>query len=764
MKKNKMFRAVGTGLLLAMLLFQGCGCGNGRWEQTKTPVDYVNPNMGNISHLLVPTYPTVQLPNGMLRVYPKREIYTSDLLAGLPLAVTGHRGISAFRLDPVSCPEAVGAMLEGLSYTNERTTPYHYSVFLDDVEVDVDFAPAYQSAIYQLSFHEGNAHLAFTTADGTLEMQGNVLTASQRIGKATVYLYMEMEQKPVAEKDLSTRENIKGWVSAAGYIGSKGELRTKVISFDTKQVNLRYGISFISKEQARENLYREIPHYDVEALANAGRDVWNETLGQIQVSGLEEDAKTVFYTSLYRTYERMINISEDGKYYSGFDGQVHEDEGVPFYTDDWIWDTYHAVHPLRVILEPKKEAYMLQSFVRMAQQSEDGWLPTFPGVQGDSHSMNGNHGIVTLWDAYVKGVQDFDIVTAYVAARKTLDEKSIIPWRRVPKTELDEVYSSKGFFPALYPGEKEWVKEVDGFERRQAVAVTLADCHDSWCLAQMAQKLGKETDYVRYMQRSYNYRNLYNARTGFFHPKDQEGKFIEPFDYVFSGGPGNRDYYDENNGWIYRWDVVHNIYDLMELMGGKEQFVNNLDQTFREPLGKGRNEFYYQNADHTGNVGQYSMGNEPCMHIPYLYCYGGEAWKTQKRVRTLLQQWFRNDLMGVPGDEDGGGLSSFVVFSMLGFYPVTPGVPVYVIGSPVFETATIALDNGKTFTVRCHDYSPEHKFIQSAKLNGENWDQSWFSHDDLMQGGTLEFVMGKYPNKMWAQDGAPIPPVPGNVE
>jgi predicted alpha-1,2-mannosidase len=391
-----------------------------------------------------------------------------------------------------------------------------------------------------------------------------------------------------------------------------------VLSFDTTDVNIRYGISFISSEQAEKNLRKEISDYRMDALMQAGRSEWNRTLGKIRVESAGENAKTAFYTALYRTYERMINISEDGQYFSGSDRQIHSDEGIPFYTDDWIWDTYRAVHPLRILIEPEIEQSMLQSYIRYAQQSADGWLPTFPEIHGDNHSMNGNHSVAAIWDAYSKGLRHFDIVAAYEAARKTLTERSILPWKRIPNTELDTVYKTKGFFPALEPGEKETCPFVDPFERRQTIAITLAACYDNWCLAQFAQSLGKDDDYRYFFQESLKYRNVYNAKTGFFHPKNKKGEFIEPFDYVSSGGLGSRDYYDENNGWIYRWDVPHNIADLIGLMGGKEKFRANLDRTFREPLGKGRVEFYAQNADHTGNVGQFSMGNEPSLHSPYV--------------------------------------------------------------------------------------------------------------------------------------------------
>lgn len=744
--------------LQCFFLMTSCTCAGD--NSKKTPVDYVNPYIGNISHLLMPTYPTVQLPNSMLRVYPKRESYTGDLIYGFPATVVGHRGLSAFRVDPVNRIGTGEENMKGHSYSNEKTTPYSYAVDLDEEDIHVEFAPAKRSAIYSMTFQQGNANLILTAGNGDLEFTQDGICGYEIInGPTKVYLYLETEQKPVKTEKITFDNQTKGYWDAAAKTGTQGKLLTSLnLSFDVPKVNIRYGISYISIEQAKKNLTSEIKNYDMEALKHAGKEVWNKTLGKIQVEGSDENAKTVFYTALYRTYERMINISEDGQYYSGTDSLVHQDGGTPFFIDDWIWDTYLAVHPLRIIIEPEMEQNIINSYIRIAQQSPEGWLPTFPEVIGDTYRMNGNHSIISIWDAYNKGLRNFDFQAAYEASKKTLNERSLIPWTRAPKTELDKIYEEQGFFPALEPGEKETVKEMNSFERRQAVAVTLGDCFDSWALAQMAKAAGNEADYTYFSQRMLRYRNIYNAETGFFHPKNHQGKFIEPFDYVFSGGPGTRDYYDENNGWIYRWSVQHNVSDLINLMGGNENFVKNLDQTFREPLGIARMRFYAQNADHTGNVGQFSMGNEPSMHIPYLYNYAQQPWKTQKRVRELLRQWFRNDLMGVPGDEDGGGLSSFVVFSSLGFYPVTPGLPMYAIGSPVFEKAVIRLPNGKTFTVHCTNYSPENQYIQSAVLNGKEWNKSWFSHEELMQGGVLELNMGKMPNKQWASSPDAVPP------
>ena len=318
-------------------------------------------------------------------------------------------------------------------------------------------------------------------------------------------------------------------------------------------------------------------------------------------------------------------------------------------------------------------------------------------------------------------------------------------------------YKENGYFPALHEGEKETIPEVHHFESRQPVAVTLGTVYDEWCLAQIAQILGKDEEYKYFLNRSFNYRKLFNPKTFFFHPKDDEGNFILPFDYKFSGGMGARKYYGENNAWVYRWDVPHSIADLIALMGGPESFVANLDATFNEPLGRSKYEFYAQLPDHTGNVGQFSMANEPSLHIPYLYNYAGQPWKTQKRIRKLLKEWFRNDLMGVPGDEDGGGMSAFVAFSKMGFYPVTPGSKSYNIGSPVFEKSTIDLGNGKTFIIIAKNVSDDNKYIQSATLNGLDWNKPWFYHSEINNGGELVLIMGPKANKNWgsAQNAAP---------
>jgi len=723
-------------------------------NSNKSPVDYVNPYMGNISHLLVPTYPTVHLPNSMLRVYPERNDFTGDMIEGLPLIVTSHRGKSAFNLTPYQGDKNKIRSVLSFSYDREKITPYSYEVDLDDQQTHIEYAPAHQSAIYRIDFTlpDMPVYLILNSENGKMKTEGNTVSGYQKlINNTNVYIYLETDQTPVRSgvlKDSVINENLKETEGdnscVALYYGDKPQT-----------LNLRYGISFISEEQAKQNMQRELPDYDVKRLADKGRDIWNEALGKIQVNGDNETDKAVFYTSLYRCYERPVCISEDGQYFSAFDGKVHKDEGKPFYTDDWIWDTYRAVHPLRVLIDAGKEVNIINSYLLMAEQMGNDWMPTFPEVTGDSRRMNSNHAVASVIDDYVKGLRGFDLEKAYIACKKGMEEKTLSPWSDAPAGWLDDFYKEHGYIPALYPDEKETVPTVNAHEKRQPVAVTLGVSYDHWCLSQIAKVLNKPDEADYYLKRSYNYRNLYNAETGFFHPKDKDGKFIEPFDYRFSGGLAVRDYYDENNGWTYRWNVQHDIADLIRLMGGKDLFVKNLDQTFSEPLGKDKYQFYAQIPDQTGNVGQFTMANEPSLHIPYLYNYAGQPWKTQKRIHTLIKQWFRNDLMGVPGDEDGGGMSGFVVFSMMGFYPVTPGIPVYNIGSPMFSQISITLSNGKIFEIEAQNYSDDNKYIQSAVLNGKEWNKPWFSHSDMENGGKLVLIMGNKANKTWGIDDAP---------
>lgn len=728
---------------------------SGAQAQQKELVDYVNPYIGNISHLLVPTFATIQLPNSLMRVYPARNDYTTELVNGLPVVVTNHRERSAFSFSPTQDANLKSVM--PVNWDNEVVTPYSMDIEMADNTMRAQLAVSHLSAIYDISFYEADkdAYLIITSGKGELKVENGAVKGYQDIwGSANMYICAETDVQPV---EIGILEN--GKIKAATKTKKAKDVSIAMrFPKGTKKVSLRYGISLIDANQAEANLHREQgDKFDRVAIEQAGRKEWNETLANIKVDGGTEDEKVVLYTSYYRTFERPVCLSEDGRYFSAFDQKVHEDGGTPFYTDDWIWDTYRAAHPLRALIQPWKEEDIIESYLRMAEQMGTKWMPTFPEMTGDTRRMNSNHGVAMVADAVQKGLK-VDVERGYEYCKKGITEKTLAPWCGKKRGYIDDYYWEHGYIPALRPGEPETDPNVSNFEKRQPIAVTLGTAYDTWCLSVLADKLGKSDEAKYFFDFSHNYRTVYNAETAFFHPKDNQDKFLENFDYTRGGGIGARDAYDENNGWTYRWDVQHNFADLIKLMGGREQLIKNLDQTFAEPMGDGKREFYTQLPDQTGNIGQFTMANEPSLHIPYIYNYAGAPWKTQKRIRQCLKTWFRNDVMGIPGDEDGGGLTSFVVFSSLGFYPVTPGMPIYNIGSPLFSNIRVQLPNGKVFQIIANNCSEENKYIQSATLNGQNWDKPWFSHDDIKNGAVLILEMGKHPNKSWGAAPEMAPP------
>ena len=742
-----------TGIVAGLLL-SGCTPD----EETRSNLDYVDPHIGGMGHLLHPTRPNVQLPNQMIRIHPVRADYLDDQISFFPLTMISHRKGELFGIMPYSVSSADEKWRERQTYDHdlEIVRPNYYSTYFIDSDIRTEFTPGCKTGYFRFAFADESNKLVKLQINQVGEwhiISGNSVSGEEVFMGMKAYVYGEFKQSGKASLNEQTRFDTR----------NKTGLQEPVVLFEfpvseNQVVEFRYGISFISVEQAKENLQNEIPAWNFGLLKNQGKQTWSDKLDRILVKGGSDAQRRTFYTSLYRCYERMVNINEGGRYYSAYDGKVHEDDR-DFYIDDWVWDTYLAQHPLRMLLDPQEEADMLQSYVDMYEQS--GWMPQFPLLYGDDAAMHGFHSTIVFLDAWRKGIRDFDVEKAYEGVKKNAAEATMLPWRNGPKCNLDHFYRDNGYYPALHPGEKETVKEVHGFEKRQSVAITLAHSYDDWALAEMAGELDKTEDYEYFIREATNYRNLYRPDKKLMWPKDAEGEWID-IDPKFDGGPGGRDYYDENNGYTYAWQAQHDIHGLIELMGGMEEFAANLDQLFREDLGRRKWQFWAKFPDATGLVGQFSMGNEPSFHIPYLYNYAGEPWKTQKRIRFLLDVWFQDNIFGIPGDEDGGGMTAFVVFSSMGFYPATPGLPVYTIGSPVFEEISIKLDNGKTFTVLADNCSRVNKYIQSASLNGETLDRPWFTHEDILNGSTLELEMGPYPNKQWGALPGAAPPSSAN--
>ena len=713
---------------------------------------YVDPNIGTVAHLLTTKAPTVHRPNSMVRVFPITEPglndrYLSDKIYGFALNMPAYRNHHVTELMPLSGDlklkrDDIAAVYD---HDMEEVHPWYHRVYLEDYDITVDWTTTERAVVYRFDYNKADSCFAiFRTlgkASFTLDNK-NVVHGWEEFEKIKQFFHAEISEPVQSSGTISANKSNPGneisGAQAALYL---------VFNKPEKPVEIRIGISYISEEQAARNLHSETYGKKFKSLMEKSHEIWKDALGKIEVKGGTERQKRIFYTSLYRCYERMVNISEEGKYFSAYDGKLHIDNGRPFFVDDWLWDTYRGLHPLMSILNPETQANMVNSYILMYEQS--GWMPGFPQVYGDFSAMTGFHSAALVWDSYQKGIKNFDVAKAYEGLKKNALQATMLPWRNGPMCRLDSFYHANGYYPALPPDSVETVNLVHGFEKRQSVAVTLEHSYDDWCLAQLGKALGKNDDYNYFIKSSENYNNLFNPVNGFFAPKMENGKFIAPFDPQLSGGVGARMYYTENNAWTWNFFVPQNIPHLIDLMGGNESFIKRLDVLFNEPTRISKWQYMGQFPDATGLNGQFVAGNEPSMHIPYLYNYAGAPWKTQRRIREIMDMWFDDKPIGIPGDEDGGGLCSWYVFSAMGFFPVTPGSGEYAIGSPVFESVDITLPNDKIFCIKAQNCSKKNKYIQSARLNGKELNKAFIKHSDIVQGGKLELVMGEKPNKKW---------------
>ena len=727
-------------------------------SELKDPIDYVNPHIGGIAHLLVSTDPVVMLPFGIIELasnpWPElMDRYLTDKIFSFSIRETpkySTRTIPSWIMATTGEIKITeDEIASEIDHDFETVTPYYSAVLLEDYDTEVEYTATEHTAYFRFTFPESNDSHILIGSNATVNIVNDRFIEAEESGNVRAYFYAEFNKPFTLYGTWKGEEIFYGSKTQSGentgvftsYATSKGE-----------QVEVKIGVSHISIDQARQNLEQEIPAWDFEQVKNHAKKIWNESLGKIKVTGGTEEERTIFYSALYRCYTgRIVNLTEYGRYFSGYDNQIHTTDGNDFYSVGTNWGC-DGLYPLILILEPDRQNDMMRSYIRMEEQG--GWLSRH------SNGMIGHHECVTILDTYRKGYRDFDLKKAYEGMKNfamgtTMLSRALVDYAA---TELDSVYYEKGFFPALPPGEKEWVPQVSNIMRRQSVSITLENCQDDWALAQIAKILQQDLDYEYFMKRAYNYKNVFDSCTGFMRPKTADDTWIEPFDPIWSGGQGGRDYYTENNGWNYTWYVRHDVQGLIDLMGGREKFIEKLDALFNTsvPLYQ-KYYFLAQFPDMTGWIGMYSQGNENTRYIPYLYNYAGAPWKTQKRVRDIMDIWYGAGPLGVCGDEDGGLMSSWYVLSAIGLYQVCPGRPYYDIGSPIFEKAEINVGDGNIFVIEAKNVSAQNKYIQSATLNGEPLDKPWFEHSYLVNGGKLVLNMGPRPNKQWgsAPEAAP---------
>lgn len=616
-------------------------------------------------------------------------------------------------------------------HEDEKTRPDYYSVEMtakDQTKVRAEMTATERCAYMRFHFPQGAA--------------GRVLVEASRPGIAGDAKVDEARHEITGynpdrmDRNLGpfTLPNFKGyfavefrqrWERAATYgtdgTGSRGAYAefAQPPSEDGADIELRVGTSFLSIDQARENLRREIPAWDFDALQKKLRSTWNEKLSRVSVEGATDDEKKMVYTALYHAllYPRMF--SEYGRYYSAFDDTIHSGESYTAYS---IWDTFRAENSLLTLFAPERVPGMITALLQ--NYKEGGWMPKWPNPSY-TNIMIGTHADSLVAEALVKGFTGFDRKTAWDAVYKDAmmppDGDTTRRWLdREPHTPYEArggltYYKQLGYVPT---------DKTD-----EAASRTIEDSYDDWCVAQVAKALGKQKDYEFFLKRSLNYQHLYNPALGLMNGKTSDGNWAP------IGGtrdnPGNRSVsgWTEGDAWVYTWGGLHDLPGLLDLMGGADKYNAKLDQHFAG--------------------GHNNHSNEPSHHYGYLYDFSGKPWKTQAKVRQIAKAEYANAPSGIDGDDDCGQMSSWFLFTAMGFYPVNPASAEYMIGSPLFSSMSIKLASGKTFTTVAKNNSAANVYIQSATLNGKALEKPVVTYSEIMEGGRLEFVMGPEPSK-WA--------------
>ena len=718
------------------------------------PVDYVNPLVGTLSKVSLSTgntYPAIALPWGMNFWMPQTGkmgdgwayVYTADKLRGFKQTHQPSPWINdygQFAIMPITGKPVFNEdeRASWFSHKAEVAKPYYYRVYLADHDVVTELTPTERAVMFRFTFPETDQSYVVVDALDRGSSVKIIPSENKIIGYTTRnsggvpdnfknYFVIKFD-KPFTYKAAVADGQIKQGTTEAT-VNHAGA----IIGFKTKrgeQVHARIASSFISPEQAELNL-QELGNSSFEQVKAQGRQTWNKTLSRIEVEDKNVDHLRTFYSCLYRSvlfprsfYEKDAN----GKivHYSPYNGKV-----LPGYmfTDTGFWDTFRCLFPMLNLMYPSMNVKMQEGLANTYLES--GFLPEWasPGHRG---CMVGNNSASVVADAYLKGLRGYDAETLWKAV--THGANAVHP--KVSSTgRLGwEYYNKLGYVPY-------------DVKINENVARTLEYAYDDWCIYQFGKSLGKsEKELSQYKKNAMNYKNVFDKETNLMRGRNQDGKFQTPFSPLKWG-----DAFTEGNSWHYSWSVFHDPQGLINLMGDKQTFVQMLDSVFNVP--PLFDDSYYRGVIHEiremqiMNMGNYAHGNQPIQHMIYMYNYAGEPWKAQYWIREVMDKLYTAQADGYCGDEDNGQTSAWYVFSAMGFYPVCPGANQYVIGTPYFDKMTLHLENGKTMTITAQNCNQDNKYIQSLSINGTPSTKNFFTHDQLMQGGNIHYVMGSTPNK-----------------
>ena len=717
-------------------------------QSSESKTDYtqlVNPFIG--TDFTGNTYPGAQAPFGMVQLSPDNGLagwdrisgyfYPDSTIAGFShthLSGTGAGDLYDVLFMPVTLPykEAQGELgiHSKFSHQDEEASAGYYRVKLQDYNINVELTATPRCGVQRYTFPKAESMVILNLKkamnwDFTMDSQIEVVDScnirgyrfSEGWARGQKLYFATRFSRPFKSMEMDEAEiKLKG-----EKVGTSKIARFMFDTEEGEQVTIVTALSGVSMEGAVKNLDAEAPHNDFDKyLADAKAD-WNKQLQRIEVTGGNDDDRVNFYTALYHSMIAPTIYSDvDGQYY-GPDKQVHQADGWVNYSTFSLWDTFRAAHPLFTYTEPERVGDMVQSFIAFYEQN--GRLPVWNFWGSETDMMIGYHAVPVIVDAYMKGIGKFDAEKALEACIAT---SNIDEYRGIGS------YKKNGYIP--YNVTDKYNSENWSLSR------TLEYAFDDFCIAEMAQKMGKTDIANEYYKRSQNYRNVFNPATGFMQPIDDKGVFQPNF---------NPDEYTahicESNAWHYFWSVQHDIKGLVSLTGGQEKFAAKLDSMFTYvPAGNEELPIFS-----TGMIGQYAHGNEPSHHVIYLYNKVRQPWKAQKYAAQVMHELYFNAPAGLCGNEDCGQMSAWYVFSAMGFYPVNPVSGEYEIGTPLFPEMRLNLSNGKTFTVLAPNVSRENIYIQSVTVNGQPYDKSYITHQQIMDGATVEFVMGNQPGKIW---------------
>ena len=658
------------------------------------------------------------------------------------------------------------------SHEKEVAAPGYYSVMLDDYSIKAELTSTKRAGFHRYTFPKSDkapvimdlGHSIGGTMDNDISkitiLNDSVVTGI-KVGRGVrVYFYAKFN-KPFKYYGTFDAGYYTPESGASVFPYKNEEIGEKIGAFlvyqteEQEEILVKLGISYVSIEGAQKNLETEVNHWDFDKVKIDAKETWNVELSKLKVKDPNEDKKEIFYTAVYHSLlAQQISQDVDGKYY-GMDGKIHTMQKGDFYPSFSCWDTYRTEHPLLTIIQPDHINDMIKAIV--AKSKAYGWLPAQHFRNEFGQGMVGDHLIPIIVDAFMKGHRDYDVEFIYEAMKKKAFE--------VPPAPLPPSNGRSGLIDYINLGYAPCDRVTESAPN------TLELAYNDWCIAQMAHSLGKEDDFELFMNRAYNYKNVFDRETLFFRPKKANGSWLPKlegnkqeivqkgehsyykyFDPLLVGRRPNR-HYTESNAWQYLWSVQHDPVGLIELLGGNETFSERLDEFFTMTPTISPPKY----VGVVGTIGQYVHGNQPSHHVAYLYNYAHQPWMTQEKTRQVLEQLYRTGPGGICGNEDMGSLSSWYVLSSMGIYPVTPGHTQYAIGSPLFDEIDLQLPGDKNFKVIAENNSTINKYIQSASLNGQSIDRSWIDHSEIMQGGILKFTMGPEPNKYWATARKSIP-------